>query len=324
MHVIAAGSHFEATLKRGGFSVPVGRVEHHYLYPLSFDEYLFATGRERLPEQLNEVSWENPPSAVLHAEALNLLGDYIAFGGMPEIVAMVRQGASHQELTPVYEGLLLGYSEDVYKYSSEAEVKYLQFVLRNAPLHVCQQFKFENFAQGGYRSREMAAAFRLLSDVLLMPLIEPTNSTTLPLQEKTRYAKKYLFLDIGLLQYALGVQKPFLGNDMYLGSTAEQLVGQELLAASSLTRMPLMYWKRGSSEVDYCFQCDDQIVGVEVKSGSKGRMRSLFQFCSVVERALAVRLYTGRLLREQLQVGNASFSLKSIPLYLAYRTKELL
>ena len=69
------------------------------------------------------------------------------------------------------------------------------------------------------------------------------------------------------------------------GSLAEMFVGLELLKAAPGT-MPiqLYYWtreKRGSlAEVDSIVQCNKDIVPVEVKSGTKGAMQSMFQFLS--------------------------------------------
>lgn len=68
-------------------------------------------------------------------------------------------------------------------------------------------------------------------------------------------------------------------SNVYRGAVAEQFVGQELLAHGGSENNRLYYWKRAakssSAEVDFVVVRNGKIYPVEVKSGPKGRMKSL-------------------------------------------------
>jgi hypothetical protein len=87
---------------------------------------------------------------------------------MPEIISLYTQGASRAEINSVYASLLTAYQEDVYKYASSAEVKYIQYVLEQAPYFAGERIVYEKFGSSNYRSREMEKAFRLLEKTMLL------------------------------------------------------------------------------------------------------------------------------------------------------------
>jgi hypothetical protein len=67
------------------------------------------------------------------------------------------------------------------------------------------------------------------------------------------------------------------------GNLAEQYVGLELIKSSSCYQPPaLYYWHReaksSNAEVDYVIPFSQSVLPVEVKSGTKGSMQSLFLF----------------------------------------------
>ena len=85
LHVIAAGSLLEIAIQKIG--VPVGRVQFLYIYPMSFVEFLAAQGFKLIIEEIlnNPVTKEMPEP--IHQKILNLLGSYLAIGGMPQAVS---------------------------------------------------------------------------------------------------------------------------------------------------------------------------------------------------------------------------------------------
>ena len=100
---------------------------------------------------------------------------------------------------------------------------------------------------------------------------------------------KILFLDVGLLQNSMGINKETYMSDnllaVYKGSVAEQYVGQQLLALKKPFEEPsLFYWQReargSAAEVDYLWQKGEQILPVEVKAGKTGTLKSLRLFLS--------------------------------------------
>ena len=98
---------------------------------------------------------------------------------------------------------------------------------------------------------------------------------------------KVAFLDVGMMQNALGIQAAFILERSIMqinaGAVAEQYAGQELLACSDPYADPgLYFWvreARGSkAEVDYVIEVDGMPVPVEVKAGARGALKSMRLF----------------------------------------------
>jgi predicted AAA+ superfamily ATPase len=98
---------------------------------------------------------------------------------------------------------------------------------------------------------------------------------------------KVIFLDVGLMHamnniYPETVRAKDL-NAIFKWGVAEQFAGQEILATQSpFSRIELFYWGRkarnSTAEIDYLVDIDSRIVPVEIKSGPKGHMKSMFMY----------------------------------------------
>lgn len=333
LHVIATGSLMEVALGEKGFSFPVGRVDFCYLYPLTFDEYLLAINRGDLCEELKSFSWNTKISPALHDLALGLFNEYIYIGGMPGVVNAYLQEKSYLPLQNVKEGLLTSFEDDVPKYAKTTQVPYIQFLIRHAPLFAGQKTHYTNFANSGYRSREMKQAFDILEKAFLLQRIYGTTQTIPPPLPQLRAASKLLFLDSGLVCHRLSVNpstiSPSTLNDLFRGALAEQVVGQELLAQNILRRDPPFFWFRNKpgtdSETDYGIIFNNFIIPIEVKSGKAGKLRSLWQFFVNSNHSLAIRIYSGELRCDEILLPNSKkIKLLSIPFYLTFHLKKLL
>ncbi|MGD8442001.1 MAG: AAA family ATPase [Desulfobacterales bacterium] len=84
--VIAAGSLLDFALSEYQYSMPVGRITYFYLEPMSFFEFLNATGNQSLRTKLSAISPETKLPESLHEKCLGLYHDYYLVGGMPEVV----------------------------------------------------------------------------------------------------------------------------------------------------------------------------------------------------------------------------------------------
>lgn len=332
LHVIAAGSLLEATIRRQGLSLPVGRIEYRYLYPLDFFEYLEAKGEHKLLDTLKAFKVKTPLSEGVHSLALEHFYHYTMIGGMPEIVAASLKDESPTNLERLYSALLTAYSEDTYKYSSEAKIKYLQYAIEQAPLHAGTTLSYEKFGQNIYKSREIKSAYDLLEQVMLLNPIKATQSTDLPLKALAKRPRKLLFLDVGLVNFRAGIQSEYLKlqdlNEFHRGRIAEQVVGQQLLAQSVYQPKELYYWARpkaqSAAEIDFCMSHQGKIVGIEVKSGSSSRLRSLFSFANQVPAHLLVRVSSLPFRIENVKIADKSYRMINIPFYLLPKLTELL
>lgn len=323
LHVISAGSLFEIKIKEKGISLPVGRIEFLYLYPLDFFEFLEAIGEIDILKFLNNFDFQDIIPFALHEKFLKLFHDYVLIGGMPEAVKIYAQTKNLQEVNLVYSNLMTSLKEDIYKYSSVSSGKYLSFVLDQVPLFAGQSITYEKFAGSDYRSREIHKSFDTLSLALVIHQIKATKSLGLPLIPQQKKAPKLIFLDVGLVSYQMGIQKEFTNlkdlDSFYKGRIAEQVVGQQLLSSFTQDTFNIYYWYKKSpseAEIDFCFTFKSQVIGIEVKSGSSGRLKSAYQFIKNVENSCALRVYSGEYAKTK--------NIISLPFYLLPRWQEIL
>ena len=330
--VIAAGSLLEVKIQKEGLEMPVGRVQYMYMYPLDFFEFLEAIGDINLIKFLKTIDINSKIPTSIHIEALSKFKQYVLIGGMPEVVAKYIKVKNYYELQTIYSSLFTSYMEDVYKYSSHAEAKYLSFIIDNAPLFAGTTITYNKFAGSNYSSREISRAFETLNKTMLVNSVKGTISCKLPLIPKNKKPSKLIFLDTGLVNARLGMIEQFLNTDkidnFYQGRIAEQVVGQHLLSFDLNQPLNIYYWSRekplGSAEVDFSFVYKGKIIGIEVKSGSSGKLRSLVQFSKLVNPSVIIKISSQPFGQEKISIANEQYPLLSVPFYLLPRLLSLL
>jgi predicted AAA+ superfamily ATPase len=320
LHVIAAGSLLEVALQQEHISFPVGRVEFRYLYPMCFEEFLGAVAGLDMINVFGQV-----PSPVFAQEELfKLYHQYALIGGMPEAVAEYVRTRDVVAVNRVYESLLSAYIDDIPKYAKNKSMAgMLRYCLKTAPLQAGLRIRFSGFGESSYGSREVGDALRTLEQVMLVSLLYPTVATAPPLLPNTRKAPRLQCLDIGLVQYACGVQQATIGIDDlsngFRGGLLEQLTGQELMASKNDAHRKPIFWVRektqSQAEVDFLELNGTIPLPIEVKSGATGKLRSLNRFMEMTPNSkTAVRLYRGKFLDQQ--AGSATkFRLLNIPYF---------
>ncbi len=327
--VVAAGSLLEVRLEERGFSFPVGRVTFRTLRPLSFQEFLKASGKDVLAEGIRVGEVPGSETAVpLHTQALSLLRDYLLAGGMPEAVRTWVESGSPAAVRQVQSDLIQAFAEDIQKYRSGVSASDLEAAFDNLPHHYGLRFRYENFAPG-FKSQRMKDALGKLEAALLIARVWPTHSVQLPLAVRARSAPKLLPLDVGLALHTLGTGYQALASEplerLLDGRLAEIFVGQQLLASRSAAAEPLFFWvsesARANAETDYLLPGAGYPVPVEVKAGAAGSLKSLHQFLFRAGCELGIRLHAGTYGDERLKVkmpeGELAYRLISLPIYLA-------
>lgn len=314
LHVIAAGSLLEFQLEN--ISVPVGRLNIMYVYPLSFSEYLTACGMENLREMLMENLGAALPEPI-HKQLIREVANYSLVGGMPEAVADYLEFGEFDRCKTVQTGLIETYRTDFKKYAKKYQVKYVSMVFDSVPLLLGNKFKYAHVSRD-IKSRELSEALDLLEKAGIVYRIYHSSSNGIPLKAESDIKKfKVLFFDIGLAQRLLKIDHRPLMLDPDItqvnnGAIAELLAGLELIAyQDSRERAELFYWHRESkssnAEVDYVTTLGSDVVPVEVKSGSYGSMKSLRVFLDIKNRDLGIK------------ISEANFSMfedvRSIPFY---------
>lgn len=328
VYVIAAGSLLEIALHEKHISFPVGRVEHLFMYPLSFEEFLNAIKAEEALEAVKT----SPFPAYAHDELLQQFHRYALIGGMPEIVARYAETKDITGLSGIYNSLLTSFEDDIGKYArNPTAATILRHCIEAVPFQAGVRIKFAGFGQSNYRSREVGEALRALQRAMLIYLLYPSSSVEPPITPNMKKSPRLQFLDTGLLNYYAGLQDQVLQHKdlhaFYRGLLAEHIVGQELLCLDPNTRKKHCFWTRektqSSAEVDFLLLHGSSVIPVEVKAGKAGTLRSLHQFIDGSTCRHAVRLYAGPLYSQQTStVAGTPFKLLNMPYFLTSQIHE--
>ena len=277
LHVIAAGSLLEFVFSQ--ISVPVGRVQFLFMYPMNFYEFLLACD---LPE-LAIIIIEEPKklSSVIHNKLISELKKYFFVGGMPECVKVYSDSSSFIETWQVQSEIIDSYRIDFSKYIPKINIECLAVTLNALAKTIGQQTKYSRLTSN-YSIPTIKKALFMLEKARLVKVVYSVNPPSLPFNFSSKInVFKPLFLDVGLMQFVSGVnfKDELLKTDLlhiYRGVIAEQFVGQELLISQN---DELYYWSRqaksSNAEVDYLIQNNNRIYALEVKSGASGSLKSL-------------------------------------------------
>ncbi|NDB86910.1 MAG: hypothetical protein EB127_30105, partial [Alphaproteobacteria bacterium] len=119
LYIIGAGSLLEFTLNNPSFRMPVGRIQFLFLKPLSFGEYLDASGHEKLRKFLKEIKILDSVDSIIHTKLLSLVNEYSALGGMPEVVKEYIESKSLLKCQDIQTNILLTYRNDFGKYAKK-------------------------------------------------------------------------------------------------------------------------------------------------------------------------------------------------------------
>jgi uncharacterized protein len=281
LHVIAAGSLLDFALEKTG--LPVGRLQFLYLHPLSFGEFLTATGRADLRDYIALHKVDH----IIHEKLLEEVKTYMWLGGMPEAVQTWVNTRNIHECLDVLDEITLSYKQDIPKYTKLHHVGYVEHVFDAIPRQLGHKFVYKHI-DPEVRSYIFKNALSCLEKAGIIHIVYHSNAQGLPLgaEVNLRRYKVYGF-DIGILQRLLGFNpEKWLTTPMsvkHIGSIAEQFVAQEYIAYSSIKQpTELFYWHReektSNAEIDFLFVRDSIIIPAEVKSGQKGKLKSLQLF----------------------------------------------
>ena len=332
LHIIAAGSLFDHTLNEIQYSMPVGRVEFAYMYPLNFKEFLLARRENGLVNSIEDYTPESLFSSAIHQRISEHLRLYFFIGGMPEAVDTYIKTKNMVEVEKVHSSILTSIQYDFAKYGTRKQQEYLKDVLHYCANNIGQKVKYVNINRNTH-SKLLQDAFLKLEISRIIHLVRHTKSSEIPLtQYQDNNIFKPLFMDIGMVCHLARIKLSDLRNlaSDFEGGLAEQFVGQELIANSAFyTEQKLNYWtrdaKNANAEIDYLYQIGNQVFPVEVKAGKRGTLKSLHVYLSEKKKKTGIRLNIdipsyGKNLSAKINLPDRKelkYDLLSLPLYFA-------
>lgn len=316
LHVVAAGSLLEFVMDAEAVSFPVGRVQNIHLFPLSFGEFLSVCGEYKLRQWLRNLSVAEHIPESIHSKCVSLLRDYLYLGGMPESIATWLEAGSFSKTDEIHQLLLQNYKHDFGKYGRHVNFRLLDKVFTKGPATVGNKFKYAAIDRD-VNARDIRKSLDLLIKAHILHKVTAATGSGLPLAAHCNEKFfKILFLDVGLLQSAMGIaRETYMSENLmavYKGLVAEQYTGQQLFALEKCFVEPELYFwqreKKGSAaEVDYLWQKGKYILPVEVKAGKTGTLKSLRLYLSEKNAPFGIRF--------SLHPLSYTDSVLSIPLY---------
>ena len=292
-HIVCAGSLLGIAL-HGGTSFPVGKVDFLKLYPLSFREFLMATGNERFAELLDKQDYEMITS--FKQTYIDALKYYYFVGGMPEAVQSFAENKDFNEVRDIQKRILAAYEQDFSKHAPYEAVPKIRMIWNSIPSQLARENKkfIYGLVREGGRAKEYETAIMWLTDCGLVHKVSRVNAAGIPLKayEDLRAFKLYI-VDVGLLGCMTGLQQRTLldGNDLFTefkGALTEQYVCQQL---KTIEDLGVYYFTndRGSCEVDFVIDTGEKIIPVEVKAEVNLKAKSLRVYKDKYEPEVSVR-----------------------------------
>ena len=280
IHLVAAGSLLGVAVNREQHSFPVGKVEIIQLYPMDFEEFLWALDKKEAVAIIQDCFNRNA-ECPLHNKLLELFKLYIAIGGMPQVVAEYIQSQEMNFVTSLQKNILNSYIADMAKYASPMDTVKIMASYNSIPSQLAKENrKFQyKLIKLGARANMYETPLDWLKSAGLTINVVKCKTPEMPLiaYALTDSFKIYMS-DSGLLCSKFGINnqniliQPFDLNGIK-GALAENFVATTLQTNGYTP----YYWEsEGKAEIDFIIQ-DKQgnIIPIEVKSSNNVRAKSL-------------------------------------------------
>ncbi|MDR0891486.1 MAG: ATP-binding protein [Mediterranea sp.] len=287
LHLIAAGSLLEFAIAEIP-SFAVGRIRSIFLYPMSFNEFLSAMNQEGLIKLKQQANFSNPIDPVFHQRLNELLRKFLILGGMPEVVSTYLRTSDMLKCMRVLDDLRLSFRDDFAKYKPSVPPHRIREVFDSAAEQAGNRFVYAKVGKDNNYRQVKEAVNLLIMAGLIIPVYKST-ANGVPIGAGVNSSIfKLLVLDTGLFQRMaqLNIAQLLVEEDSNLsnkGAIAEQFAALEILKSSSpYLQETLYFWQReaknSNAEVDFLLSHKGEIIPLEIKSGTKGSMRSLLLF----------------------------------------------
>ena len=292
-YIIAAGSLLGIAMHQGT-SFPVGKADSMNLYPLSFSEFLDATGNASLLKLLRQQDYTM--MTAFKDKYIDLLKTYYFVGGMPAAVKAFAESGNLKNVRRIQKMLLSDYEQDFSKHAPTATVPRIRMVWDGIPSQLAKENKkfIYSVLRKGARAKDFELAIQWLTDCGLCHKVGRISKGGIPLKAYQDIPAFKLYLaDVGLFAAMtdLDAKTLLMGNAIFTefkGALTEQYICQQLYA--ELDTIPY-YWsaEASSGEVDFVLQYQGQVVPLEVKAEENLNAKSLKSFVDTYRLPYGVR-----------------------------------
>lgn len=304
-------------------SIPVGFEDIIDMYPMDFEEWLWANGIKDIHFNYLKkcLSSEEPVEEAIHDRLNELLHQYIVVGGMPEVVSTFLDTKQIGRVLAVQRRIVEEYKADMVKYAPTADKPRIRECFDSIPAQLAREYKKFSYAvvRPGGRGRDYAGSLQWIEDAGIIRRCYNTEITELPLDgHKIKTEFKVYMADIGLLVSMLeeGTQSSILQGDLlsYNGAIKENLVADVL---GKMGRKLYYFHKDSSIELDFLMRYKGLCTPIECKAttGNAKSMSTVLKHPEKYHVTNAIKL-------GDYNIGRKD-ELLTIPLYMSFLLTEV-
>lgn len=259
-------------LELGKNSIPVGSEEIVQMYPLDFEEFLWANGiSEQVIALLKDcLENEKPVPLGIHVAMKDLLNRYVAVGGLPAAVNKLIETGNLSKVDVVLRRILKEYKNDMVKYADDDDKPYIRGCFDSITKQLAKDYKkFQyNLIKKDGRAEDYAGSLQWLEDAGMIHRCYNTEANGLPMEGNAiESAFKVYVTDIGLLVTMLGGSTR---NDVIQGNLGgfKGAIYENLMADTLHKKGQNLYYYRKESgmELDFLINYKRACVPVEAKA----------------------------------------------------------
>lgn len=293
-NIIAAGSLLGVSVI-GQESFPVGKVNFLNLFPMTFTEFLHAMGEELLYEEIiNNATLEKFPEPI-HEKLIDFLRQYMFIGGMPEVVQSWQSNEGINKVRMIQNDILESYQRDFSKYASAGQAIKTSELWNSVPTQLAKENKKFQYSNVRKKTRAITweSTIEWLKSAGLVHIVYNNTKPEIPLSgycDRNKF--KLYMLDVGILGAMLNLSSEIIIKQgelfsKYNGAFVENFVAQHLLSSGE---KELYYWaSKSDAEVDFIININDNIIPIEVKSGTSKNLKSLKSYVDKYNPKIHVR-----------------------------------
>lgn len=261
-------------------SIPVGFEQIVTMYPMDFEEWLWANGieTEHVDYLRQCLQREEPVSEGIHQRMQQLLLRYIVVGGMPESVSTFLKTNNMNDVLDVQHGIIETYKADMLKYARQEDKPRIRECFESIPAQLAKENKKFQYSviRKGARSSQYEGSLQWIEDAGIIHRCFNTTITELPLSGNAiRDVFKVYMTDIGLLVSMLeeGTGWSILQGNLlgYKGAIFENLAADILC---KMGRKLYYFQKEGGLELDFLLRYKGECYPLECKART-GNAKSL-------------------------------------------------
>lgn len=315
---------YENRRKEGQDSIPVGYETIIEMYPLDFEEFLWANGiNNKVIDSVKSCfEKETVVPEGIHNAMMELLYRYVIVGGLPEVVNTFLETKNIELIYQLQRNLIAEYEEDMIKYADNSDKVRIRECFESIPKQLAKEnkkFQYSVVRKGG-RSSQYIGSIQWLEDAGLVKRCYNTQITELPLEGNAiKDCFKLYTTDIGLFVAMLdyGTQADILKGNLlaYKGSIFENLMADFLCKSGQ----KLYYFQKDSGlELDFLVRYKGECVVIEVKakSGKTKSLKTVLKNKNIYHVNHAIKLGKYNIGREE--------EMLTIPLYMGFLIQDTL